>query len=191
MDKKKDKWNLLFSAFLVTAFLICAYFFTGLINDSYMDDMTSKQLMTSLVFTFFGLILFYATRVGDGKQIKRFSLSTLLIMVLPSLYIILAAAAPFLPLHEQISARNEFIYIAGAVFGYGIPYTFLSGYEVDTSESYKKRKKAAQEGKAAETINQYKETLSDAAAKYEKTVSNNYNIYDAPAEASGENSKNP
>ena len=71
MNKKKDKWNLLFSAFLVTAFLICAYFFVGLINDSYMDDLTAKQLMTSLVFAFFGLILFYATRVGDGKQIKR------------------------------------------------------------------------------------------------------------------------
>ncbi|MBQ1660826.1 MAG: hypothetical protein II059_13425 [Clostridia bacterium] len=186
MNKKKDKWNLLFSAFLVTAFLICAYFFVGLINDSYMDDLTAKQLMTSLVFAFFGLILFYATRVGDGKQIKRFSLSTLLIMVLPSLYIILAAAFAFLPFHAQISSRNEFIYIAGAVLGYGIPYTFLSGYEIDTPEKEKKRK-ALEEDKTAETINQYKESLSNAAEKYEKTVSNNYELYDTPGESSDKN----
>lgn len=131
--KKKSKnefWNLFFSAFLVVAFMVCSYFFMGIINDSFAHDAPKKILFTSLLFVIFGLILFYATRVGDGKQVWRFSLAALLLMVLPSLYVIIASVAGGFPLHEQISSRSEIVNIAGAILGYGIPYTFLSGYEL-------------------------------------------------------------
>ena len=132
--KKRDTSNLIFSAFLVMAFIICSYFFSILIQDSATFNDTVKLLLMSCVYIVFGLVLFYATRVGDGKQVKRFSLSTLLIMVLPSLYIIIAGITANLPFSEQLSVHPQMINFASVAFGYGIPYTFLSGYELDTSE---------------------------------------------------------
>ena len=131
MEKKKDKAGLIFSAFLIIAFVLCAYFFIGLIFGSSGLDDSIKRLMTAAVFALFGLILFYATRVGDGKQVKRFSPATLIILDLPALYILLASAAQGLPFPLDITARPEIIYMAGAALGYGLPYTFLSGYEQD------------------------------------------------------------
>ena len=131
--KKKDIGSLLFSAFLVTAFLVCAYFLIGLINNSFAENESMRQLLTAGLFTLFGLLLFYATRVGDGKQVWRFSLVTLIVMVLPALYIVLTSVIPALPLHQEITGRTELLYLAGAALGYGIPYTFLSGYELDTA----------------------------------------------------------
>lgn len=131
MEKKKDISGLFFSAFLVIAFVICSYFFLGLIRDMTSLDNTVRQLLTCAVFVVFGLILFYATRIGDGKQVKRFSVATLLLLDLPALYIILASAAPGLPFPLDLSACNEIVLMASAALGYGLPYTFLSGYELD------------------------------------------------------------
>ncbi len=131
--KKKTKnefWNLIFSAFLVAAFLVCSYFFIGIVNDSFAHEQSKKIFFTGLIFAIFGLILFYSTRVGDGKQVWRFSLAALVLMVLPSLYVMIASVSCGLPLHEQISSRSEVVNIAAVIFGYGIPYTFLSGYEL-------------------------------------------------------------
>ena len=130
LPKKKEIGNLLFSAFLITAYLICAYFLVGLIDNSFTEQPAIQALLTAGVFCLFGLLLFYATRVGDGKQVWRFSPVTLIVMVLPALYIILADVITGLPLHSQIVSRTELVYLAGAVLGYGIPYTFLSGYEL-------------------------------------------------------------
>lgn len=131
--KKKTKnefWNLIFSAFLIAAFLLCSYFFIGIVNESFAHDQPKKIFFTGVIFIVFGLILFYATRVGDGKQVWRFSLAALLLMVLPSLYVIIASVAEGLPFHSQISSRSEIVNVAAVIFGYGIPYTFLSGFEM-------------------------------------------------------------
>ncbi len=168
-NKKTDIFNLLFSAFLVTAFMICSYFFTGIINDSFADNITMKQLCTAIVFVLFGLMLFYATRVGDGKQKWRFSPSTLIVMVIPALYIIIASVSPGLPYHEQITSRSELLYIAGVVLGYGIPYTFLSGYELNTSESPKKSVSSTDLPEETDVLNDA-EVLDDENIK-DKTVS--------------------
>ncbi len=130
-QKKKDVWNLIFSAFLVTAFLICSSFFIGMINDSFSQDIVKRTLMVALVFVLFGALLFYATRVGDGRQIVRFSLATLLLMVAPALYVIVASVTAGLPFHDVISSRTELVNIAAVVLGYGLPYTFLSGFELE------------------------------------------------------------
>ena len=134
MKSKKNTSNLVFSACLVTAFVVCAYFFEGMITTSTGMSDTVKKLLMALLFVIFGLFLFYATRVGDGKQIRRFSLATLIIMDLPALYIILASVATGLPLSEQIASSNIMVYAAAVVLGYGIPYTFLSGYEIQPEE---------------------------------------------------------
>ncbi len=131
MEKKKDAAGLVFSAFLVIAFVICSYFFINLINDMTSLDSTIKQLMICAVFVVFGLILFYATRVGDGKQVKRFSAAILLLLDLPALYVILASVAPGLPFPLDIANCKEVVTMASAALGYGLPYTFLSGYELD------------------------------------------------------------
>ena len=132
MNKKKaDIAGLIFSAFLVIAFVVCSYFFLGIIKNSGNLDPTVSGLLESLVYVLFGLVLFYATRVGDGKQIKRFSAATLIILDLPALYIILAAVAKGLPFPLDLAEIPQIVILAAVAFGYGIPYTFLSGYEQD------------------------------------------------------------
>ena len=66
--------------------------------------------------------------------------------MLPALYVVLAAVISGMPLHEQIASRSELSCIAAAIFGYGLPYTFLSGYEIDRGD----KKKAAPAGNAEE-----------------------------------------
>lgn len=130
--RRKNTSGLIFSAILVTAFVICSYFFMSMINK--VDQSWLKALLCIAVFTVFGLFLFYATRVGDGKQVVRFSPATLIIMDLPALYIILAVFISALPFSEEITSCAPLIYLAAVTFGYGVPYTFLSGYEIDDSE---------------------------------------------------------
>lgn len=130
---KKDNVNLFFSAFLVLAFVVCAHFFTQFTN-----TLTSNvgTIITIALYVVFGLLIFYATRVGDGKAVKRFSLVTLIVMVLPSLYIIVASMASGLPLHDVFASDamggvSMIVSLAGVALGYGIPYTFLSGFEIE------------------------------------------------------------
>ena len=131
LNKKQDVSGLVFSAILVIAFVLCSYFFVGIVDGTIGMQDNVKLLFKALVFVLFGLILFYATRIGDGKQVKRFSLATLLILDLPALYIILSAAAPGLPFPLDLTQTTEVVWLAAAALGYGIPYTFLSGYEQD------------------------------------------------------------
>lgn len=126
---KKNTINLILSAFLVIAFIVCTYFFSTLNQTS-----TIQNAINALVTVVFGLILFYATRVGDGKPVKRFSVATLIIMVLPSLYILLTSLAPTLPLGDTLGNSSIVVCLAGVALGYGIPYTFLSGFEVEKEE---------------------------------------------------------
>ena len=87
MDKKqKSSLNLFLSAFLIVAYVICAYFFERLIG-ARVDSATLQTLFKISIYIIFGLVLFYATRVGEGKQIVRFSLSSLVLLVIPSTYI--------------------------------------------------------------------------------------------------------
>lgn len=126
---KKDAVNLFFSAFLILAFIVCAHFFTQFTNT--LPSMAGS-VVSILIFAIFGLLLFYATRVGDGKAVKRFSLITLILMVIVPLYIIIASIAPGMPLNSvfaQESGLSVIVTLACIALGYGIPYSFLSGYE--------------------------------------------------------------
>ncbi|MGN0508574.1 MAG: hypothetical protein ACI4GX_05020 [Ruminococcus sp.] len=131
---KRETVNLFFSAFLIIAFIVCAHFFTQFTSTL---DATVGSIVSIALYVVFGLLLFYATRVGDGKAIKRFSLVTLIVLVIPSLYIIIAAIAPGLPLHDIFAANNGglnvIVTLACVALGYGVPYTFLSGFEVEGS----------------------------------------------------------
>ena len=130
---KKEHVNLFFSAFLIIAFIICANFFAGFTSSL---DTTISQLISIAIYAVFGLLLFYATRVGDGKAILRFSPFTLIFMVLPSLFIIVASLAAFMPLHNVFAADtltskiSIITSLAAVALGYGIPYCFVSGFEL-------------------------------------------------------------
>ena len=163
--KNKDTSNLIFSAFLVTAFIICAYFCSGFIKDSTEWSDTFKIFAMAMVYAVFGLVIFYATRVGDGKQVKRFSPATLVIMVLPAFYIILAGIVPNLPFSEQIAHHAEVINFAAVAFGYGMPYTFLSGYELDTSKTSEKPKVSVEEQALSDAFDEIAKTVPDVADK--------------------------
>ena len=120
---KRETINLFFSAFLIIAFIVCAHFFTQFTKTL---EPVVGSIVSIALYVVFGLLLFYATRVGDGKAIVRFSLVTLLVLVVPSLYIIIAAVAPGLPLHDIFAAENGglnvIVTLACVAFGYGIPY---------------------------------------------------------------------
>jgi len=152
MKKKKDLSGLFFSAFLITAFVVCSYFFVGLIDGATALNESMKQAIKYALFAVFGLMLFYATRIGDGKQVKRFSLGTLLLLDIPAVYILLANFASGLPLSAQITSVGEMGILAAVALGYGIPYTFLSGYELDRDvpQTASEEETAAEEGDAGE-----------------------------------------
>ncbi|MDE7390266.1 MAG: hypothetical protein K2M82_04925 [Lachnospiraceae bacterium] len=130
--RKKEAINMFFSAFLVMAYIVCSYFLLQLAYK--MTNITFVQIAIIALMTIFGLFLFYATRVGDGKQVKRFSPSVLILMVLPSIYVISAFFAVGLPLHDQIFNTEQVLYLASVTLGYSIPYTFTSGFELVTEE---------------------------------------------------------
>lgn len=130
---KRDTLNLVFSAFLVLGYIVCSYFFLTMSASA----PKLEPYVNALVFVVFGLILFYATRVGEGKQVARFSLATLLVLDLPALYIVLAQIVRDLPLHDAVAnlsgdklPYSPLFILAAVALGYGIPYTFFSGYEI-------------------------------------------------------------
>ncbi len=130
---KRETVNLFFSAFLIIAFIVCAHFFTQFTGNL---DATLATVINAAIYAVFGLLIFYATRVGDGKPVKRFSPVTLIVMVLPSLYIIIASVAKFMPLNDIFASQNPgtvsvITALAAVALGYGIPYTFLSGFETE------------------------------------------------------------
>lgn len=144
---KKDNVNLFFSAFLILAFIVCAHFFS-----QFTKTISSNvgTIITIALYVVFGLLLFYATRVGDGKAVKRFSIVTLIVMVLPALYIIIASMASGLPLHDVFASdlsgsTSLIVSFAGIALGYGIPYTFVSGYEIADYEDDNKEEVSAPE----------------------------------------------
>lgn len=130
---KKETINLVLSAFLILGYIVCTYFFLTMAATA----PALEPYVQVLVFLVFGLVVFYATRIGDGKQVKRFSLATLLILDVPALYVILASFLPNMPLHGFIAnlggttalQYSPLLILACVALGYGIPYTFLSGYE--------------------------------------------------------------
>lgn len=133
MKNKRDTVNLLFSAFLIIAYIICGYFFSGFASTL---AQPMQSIIMALIYLVFGLLVFYATRVGEGKAVKRFSLLTLIVLDLPALYIIVASLAPGLPLHDVLSTASASVIVTLACvgLGYGVPYTFLSGFELVTEE---------------------------------------------------------
>ena len=122
------------------AFIVCAQFFSQFAASLSANGKLSTvgQLVTVLVYVVFGLLLFYATRVGDGKAVKRFSPLTLLILVIPSLFIIIASVANIPVISGFVSSNtgtvSVIVALAGVALGYGIPYTFISGFELKTDD---------------------------------------------------------
>ena len=74
---KTQTINLVLSAFLVVAYVLCSAFFQNLIVTR-VKDKNLFYVLYFLTLIVFGLLLFYATRCGEGKQVKRFSLPVLL-----------------------------------------------------------------------------------------------------------------
>ncbi len=172
---KKEHINLFFSAFLIIAFIVCANFFS---NFTATLDHTLGQLINIAVYVVFGLLLFYATRVGDGKAVKRFSPLTLIVLVLPALLILVISMAGFMPLHEflaadKLSGKLSLITTLAAVaLGYGIPYSFFSGFEMayeDGAEETEDEPEVLEGGVEADVL----DAQEDAAAEAEETLLQN------------------
>ena len=181
-NSKSNKINIIFSSFLVIGYIICTYFFSSIASQV---TGTWGSVIQILIMVIFGLLLFYATRVGEGKQVKRFSLAVLLLIDIPALYIILAALVPALPLHNLIVPQNATLAMMGVgssgpsiilmlacvALGYGIPYTFFAGYEMKEEGEEEAEEKAEEapvlEGGLAEEL---AETEKDAKAQADEAV---------------------
>ncbi len=135
---KRETLNLVLSAFLILGYIVCSYFFLTMAASVPELD----QFVQILVFAVFGLVVFYATRIGDGKQVKRFSLATLIVLDIPALYVIVASLVPAMPLSTFITnlggttplAYSPLVILACIALGYGIPYTFFSGFELKSED---------------------------------------------------------
>lgn len=135
---KRETLNLVLSAFLILGYIVCSYFFLTMAAAS----PELEPYIQILVFTIFGLVVFYATRVGDGKQVKRFSLATLIVLDIPALYVIIASLVPAMPLSTFITnlgGTSKLLYsplviLACIALGYGLPYTFFSGFELKNED---------------------------------------------------------
>ena len=160
---KKETVNLFFSAFLILAFIVCAHFFTQFTANL---DATLGAVINICVYAVFGLLVFYATRVGDGKPVKRFSAVTLIVMVLPSLYIIIASVAKFMPLNNIFAGNGGTVSVitalAAVALGYGIPYTFFSGFELAPEEGEEAQPEVLEGGVEADILENTEETVESA-----------------------------
>lgn len=183
-NSKTNKINIIFSSFLIIGYIICTYFFTSIASQI---SGVGGRLLQILILLIFGLLLFYATRVGEGKQVRRFSLAVLLLIDVPALYLIIASLVPALPLHDFIvpadsavtmlgmstsSAPSIILMMACVALGYGIPYTFFAGYELKEENDEAAEEEAIVEGglaeELAETENEAEEavqTAEDAAVE--------------------------
>ncbi len=156
--ESREKLNLFFSSFLVIGFIICTYFFMTL---------TSKvsagvgNLISVVVFILFGLIVFYATRVGEGVPVKRFSPIVLCVLDIPALFIIIATLAPAFPLHNALATQPTVMTFACVALGYGIPYTFLSGFEIKEEIDEEAIKEVIVEGGLAQELAQLEEAETE------------------------------
>lgn len=159
---KRDNINLLISAFLVIGYIVCAYFFSSFVGTTV--DAAVGGIINLAIYLVFGLILFYATRVGDGKQLMRFSIPTFILIDLPAIYIIAAYFAVGLPFHTELAANSTVVMLAAAALGYAIPYTFLSGFELVQEEP-------AEEAAQAETGEDGYSTLDIAFESEEEAQS--------------------
>ena len=170
---KRETVNLFFSAFLIIAFIVCAHFFTQFTSNL---DATLATVINVAIYAIFGLLIFYATRVGDGKPVKRFSPVTLIVMVLPSLYIIIASVAKFMPLSDIFASQNPgtvsvITALAAVALGYGLPYTFLSGFEMEPETVTKTEETTVLEGGVeADVIGAAEETAEKAEEAVEETT---------------------
>ncbi len=154
----RDKLNLFFSSFLVIGFIICSYFFMSLTSRV---GQAAANLIQVAVFVLFGLIVFYATRVGEGEAIKRFSPIVLCVLDVPALFIIIASLAPAFPLHDALATQPVVMTFAAIALGYGIPYTFLSGFELKEDIDENAIENALVEGGIAEELAQADEVATE------------------------------
>ena len=178
---KKETVNLFFSAFLILAFIVCAHFFTQFTANL---DATLGTIINICIYAVFGLLVFYATRVGDGKPVKRFSPVTLIVMVLPSLYIIIASVAKFMPLNSVFAGNGGAVSIitalAAVAFGYGIPYTFFSGFELAAEDEEEAAPEVLEGGVEADILENTEETVGETLEETDEAAD------EAADEADGE-----
>lgn len=158
----REKLNLFFSSFLVIGYIICSYFFMSLTSRV---NQGLANLIQVVVFVLFGLIIFYATRVGEGAAVKRFSPIVLCILDIPALFVIIATLAPAFPLHDALATQPIVMTFACIALGYGIPYTFLSGFELKEEIDEDAIKEAMVEGGIAEELAQSEEIADEVASE--------------------------
>lgn len=180
---KRETANLFFSAFLIIAYIVCAHFFTQF--TSTLDTLVG-EVVSIVLYVVFGLLVFYATRVGDGKAIKRFSVVTLIVLVLPSLYIIIASIAPGLPLNDVFAAQgggvNVIVTLASVALGYGIPYTFLSGFELENESVSAQTENSVLEGGVEADVledngdNEKSDSQQDEKSENEESEADEYTV---------------
>lgn len=169
---KRENANLFLSAFLIIAFIICAHFFTQFTANL---DATVAQLINIAIYVVFGLLMFYATRVSEGKPVIRFSVITLIVLVIPSLYIIIASIAKFMPLNSIFAADangtvSVITALAAVAFGYGIPYTFLSGFELEPEFEEEVQPEVLDGGVEADILESADETVEETVESDVETV---------------------
>ncbi len=178
-NSSHEKVNLFFSAFLIIAYIICGYFFISFANAQQSEII--KSIVMVAIFAIFGLLVFYATRVGEKKIVTRFSLATLIVLDIPTLFIVLAYFFEGFPFHDAIATTGNgaMALMAAIALGYGIPYTFISGFETISEEDLKKIENNESEKEETVLEGGIEADIQDAQTDAEDAASDEF---DAPEE---------
>ena len=187
---KRENINLFFSAFLILAFIVCAHFFTQFTANL---EATAATVVNILIYAVFGLLVFYATRVGDGKPVKRFSAVTLIVLVLPSLYILVASVAKFMPLSSFFAGSAGTVSVitalAAVALGYGVPYTFFSGFETAPEEEEEEETEVLEGGVEADILEAVEKEEDKTEENAEEAAETAENTVEEKAEEAAENAE--
>ncbi len=164
---------------LVSTFLLVLYVvLTGVVYTWAMDLATKGTL--SYEFTYYidfalyigmGLVLFFATRTGDGKTIYRVNWFSIAFILVPVVFLLVNIV-----LCVSFANQSEFVlgvvslafdkyartlYLVLILFGYAIPYSFISGFEkkVETPAAIPEETEAAAAAENTEEALQAEETV--------------------------------
>lgn len=125
-----------------TVLLILYILLTGVII-KWAGDMTAQASMSGelqlyinfALFVGMGMVLFFATRTGEGKTVYRVNWFSLALILLPlvALVIVMVLVVSFavdIALINTIFMQYmSSFYLALVLLGYCIPYSFISGFE--------------------------------------------------------------
>ena len=135
-------WDNLLSALLLVMMISLTGVLYYLIVENFQQGAIALPLANCLInsiFIFMGLGIFFATRTGSGKNVYRVNLFSIVLILLPLLVLYVSYVLVVFETMTSGFLYNILEWVMGkasisfnlslVLFGYVLPYSFISGYE--------------------------------------------------------------